>query len=71
MFERQPHRETRILFNVLGLLPGAFAVQVLTGKAETLLQRWDLQENALQWAWTILGISVLFVIAGQVRLKKD
>ena len=71
MLERQPNRQLRIVFNILGLFPGALAVNVLTGEADTLMHRWGLQENASQTAWIILGVSALFIVAGQVRIKKN
>jgi len=71
MFERQPNRKLKITCNLLGLIPGSLAVNVLMGEADSLIQRWGLQENAKQISWLVLGVSVLFILAGQVRLKKN
>ena len=71
MFERQPNRQLRIVFNILGVFPGAIAINFLTGEADALVHRWELQENANQIAWIVLGVSVLFILAGQVRIKKN
>ena len=71
MFERQSNRQLKIVFSVLGLIPGSLAVNVLMGELDPLIQNLGLQENATQTAWLVLGVSILFILAGQVRLKKN
>ena len=71
MFERQSNRQLRVVFSVLGLISGSLAVNVLMGELDPLVQRLGFQGNAKQVAWVVLGVSILFVLAGQVRIKKN
>ena len=71
MFERQSNRQLRVVFSVLGLISGSLAVNVLMGELDPLVQRLGFQGNGKQVAWVVLGVSILFVLAGQVRLKKS